>query len=168
MAAPLTLEQLLEVKVAVRGEAVPHIRSFVAQSPHPSSSALQDLLTDHATPRQHEVTLPLREVLTLVTLIKSVQDEVGVNEGNKGEDSGTSSSTPSSPISTVTSLDPLDYVPLIRSYRHEGKDILHEADPDEDEDEDEDDLDDLDEEEEEDDAEDEEKGKRGGRFSMIL
>lgn len=162
--APLTLEQLLEVRVAVRGEAVPHIQSFVASSPHPSSGALQDFLEGNETPRRQEVTLPLREVLTLVTLIKSVQDEVG--DGNRGDDSGTSSSTPSSPISTVTSLDPQDYVPLIRSCRNH--DVLHEADPDEDEDEDEDE-DDLDEEEEEEEDEEEkdpEKGKRGARFMI--
>lgn len=149
--------------MAVRGEAVPHIQSFVASSPHPSSGALQDLLERHETPRPQEVTLPLREVLTLVTLIKSVQDEVG--DGNRGDDSGTSSSTPSSPISTVTSLDPQDYVPLIRSSRNE--DVLHEADPGEDEDEDEDDLNDEEEEEQDEEEEkDPEKGKRGARFRI--
>ncbi|KAK8390146.1 hypothetical protein O3P69_013007 [Scylla paramamosain] len=192
--APITLAQLLDVRVAVRGEAIPSIRSFVATSPHPSSSALQDLLKQHKEPRDPEVTLPLREVLTLVSLIKSVEDQVG-GGGGKLEgvlegvlDDGMTSSTPSSPMSTATSCEP-DYLPLIRARRKDGiveedndddddddDDDIDDDDDDEEDEEDDDEEEDEDEEDEEEDEEDEdeeeemkridvEKGKRGGRFS---
>ncbi|XP_071523653.1 uncharacterized protein [Panulirus ornatus] len=131
----LTLSQLLDVNIVVRSEVVPTIRSFIAQSPtqHESSKTLSCILTADAyeldksvhplqTPSvlPDEVTLPLRDVLNLVTLIKSIEDEVAAASGADSNISlhDDTSSPPSSPPSTVTSLDTREFVPLLKQSFH--------------------------------------------------
>lgn len=136
VAPHLTLSQLLDVNIVVRSEAVPTIRNFIAQSPkeHEFSKTLSGILTIDEfqlkespkalqTPSDlpDEVTLPLREVLNLVTLVKSIEDEVAA--AGVGSNSNTSlhddmSSPPSSPPSTVTSLETREIVPLLKQSFH--------------------------------------------------
>ncbi|KAK8720357.1 hypothetical protein OTU49_013383, partial [Cherax quadricarinatus] len=87
---PFTLSQLLHVNVILRSETVPSIRNFIAQSPkeHEFSKTLSGILNveagnlDETAESQtimesnpNEVTLTLRDVLNLIILVNSIEDE---------------------------------------------------------------------------------------------
>ncbi|XP_068213144.1 uncharacterized protein [Palaemon carinicauda] len=127
-----TMADLLDVNVVVRSDGVPTIRNFAAQSPQPIeeySKSLHGMLKksasegdaelsqmESAEPTQHEeVVLPLREVLQLVVLVASVEDQVSA-EGTESTVSLQDEIRPrANTSSSVTScLDTRESVPLLK------------------------------------------------------
>ncbi|XP_042239232.1 uncharacterized protein LOC121877530 isoform X2 [Homarus americanus] len=127
----LTLSQLLDVSVIVRSDTVPGIRRLIAQSPHKLEFTKTlfgifdgEVFTSDETPQSenivpsqpNEVTLPLREVLNLVTLVKSIEDEVaaaGTTSSSSSLQDDINSPTSSLP-STINSMDQRDFMPLLK------------------------------------------------------
>ncbi|XP_069175495.1 uncharacterized protein [Procambarus clarkii] len=127
----LTLSQLLDVNVIVRSEAVPSIRNVIAQSPneHEFSKTLSGILNRNGfgsgepAHSQHivqcqpkEVTLSLREVLNLVALVKSIEDEVAAPDINSSSSSVRDdiNSPSSSPTNSLPSVDQREFAPLLQ------------------------------------------------------
>lgn len=125
----MCLSDLLDVNVVLRSDCMPAIRSFVAQTGTPAeeySPCLHGIMTAEdggVRPNNlpDEVTLPLREVLHLVSLVSSVEeqvnnteeDEVTAGSSTTLQEDNQSSPTDSLP-STITSLDPRETVPLLK------------------------------------------------------
>ncbi|KAK8750615.1 hypothetical protein OTU49_014923, partial [Cherax quadricarinatus] len=133
---PLTLSQLLDVNVILRSETVPSIRNFIAQSPkeHEFSKTLSGILNVETgnlgkaaqsqtiiESQPNEVTLPLRDVLNLITLVNSIEDEVAAAASNSSDSSiqDDISSPSNSPMgslpSSITSMDHREFAPLLKA-----------------------------------------------------
>ncbi|XP_064101995.1 LOW QUALITY PROTEIN: uncharacterized protein LOC135212471 [Macrobrachium nipponense] len=125
-----TLADLLDVNVVVRSDGVPTIRNLAAQSPQPIeeySKSLHGMLkksasqgdTQVAEESEHnqleEVVLPLREVLQLVVLVASVEDQVSA-EGTESTVSLQDEIRPRADTSSslTSCTDTRESVPLLR------------------------------------------------------
>ncbi|XP_076029554.1 uncharacterized protein LOC143018218 [Oratosquilla oratoria] len=117
----LRLQDLLEVQVTVKS------REASTMLVSNSNSRDLDQLCYKPCNAPSEITMPLREVLQLVTLVKSMEEQEGlrnlermplhINTSDLGLDEEMSSPTGSQP-STVTSYDPRDSVPLLFTDQH--------------------------------------------------
>ncbi|XP_069971665.1 uncharacterized protein [Penaeus vannamei] len=136
---PLTLSDLLDVNVVLRSDSMPAIRNLVAQTGTPAeeySQSLHGIMTGAAEVEGQggdaeggqavenfpdEVVLPLREVLHLVSLVASVEEQV--HNTCADDDATACSSTtlqedPTDSTPSIVTFDPRENVPLLRDIFH--------------------------------------------------
>ncbi|XP_037804090.1 uncharacterized protein LOC119598536 [Penaeus monodon] len=140
---PLTLSDLLDVNVVLRSDSMPAIRNLVAQTGTPAeeySQSLHGIMTGAAEGEGQagdaeggqaaesfpdEVVLPLREVLHLVSLVASVEEQVH-NTAEDDDATACSSTTlqedpnasPADSTPSIVTFDPRENVPLLRDIFH--------------------------------------------------
>ncbi|CAL4066257.1 unnamed protein product [Meganyctiphanes norvegica] len=109
---PLSLQELLSVHVEIKSDNVNVMKNIITQV----AKEDEGLPETDITPE--EVTLPLRDVLNLVTLISTIEDQMN----NEGENNLTPAE---SMWSVLTKDNPRDSLPLLKDMFLNGRPRLH-------------------------------------------